>query len=187
MLPEIPGDSDGSPNQTSCRFRPSATHRLFLWCSSTPGFGIRIYPSGKRVFVCQVRVGHATRRIKIGVFGPYTVEQAQRAQEIVRAASEGRDPQREKSDRRNAITVSELCENYLEAARANLVMTRFRRPKGGATLKIDEGRIVRHIKPLIGTVRARDITRVDVQRMADAIAQGKRPACSPAGPTAKPL
>jgi hypothetical protein len=111
--------------------RPQHTD-YFLWCSSTPGFGIRIYPSGKRVFVCQVRVGHATRRIKIGVFGPYTVEQArQRAQEIVRAASEGRDPQREKSDRRNAITVSELCENYLEAARANLVMTRFRRPKGG--------------------------------------------------------
>ena len=146
----------------------------FLWCSSTPGFGIRIYPSGKRVFVCQVRVGRATRRIKIGIFGPYTVEQArQRAQEIIRAASEGRDPQREKSDGRNAITVSELCDNYLEAARASLVMTRFRRPKRDATLKIDEGRIARHIKPLIGTLRARDVTRGDVQRMADAIAQGK--------------
>jgi integrase len=139
-----------------------------------PGFGIRIYPSGKRVFVCQVRVGRATRRIKIGIFGPYTVEQArQRAQQIVRAASEGRDPQREKSDGRNAITVSELCDNYLEAARASLVMTRFRRPKRDATLKIDEGRIARHIKPLIGTLRARDVTRGDVQRMADAITQGK--------------
>ena len=91
----------------------------FLWCSSTPGFGIRIYPSGKRVFVCQVRVGRATRRIKIGIFGAYTVEQArQRAQEIIRAASEGRDPQREKSDGRKAITVSELCDDYVEAARA---------------------------------------------------------------------
>jgi integrase len=146
----------------------------FLWCSSTPGFGIRIYPSGKRVFVCQVRVGRATRRIKIGIFGAYTVEQArQRAQEIIRAASEGRDPQREKSDDRNAITVAELCDNYLEAARASLVMTRFRRPKRDATLKIDEGRVARHIKPLIGTLRARDMTRGDVQRMADAITQGK--------------
>jgi integrase len=121
-----------------------------------------------------VRVGRATRRVKIGPFGPYTVEQArQRAQEIVRAACEGRDPQREKSDGRNAITVSELCDNYLEAARADLVMTRFRRPKRDATLKIDEGRIARHIKPLIGTLRVRDVTRGDVQRMADAITQGK--------------
>src|SRR5262249_57625784 len=58
----------------------------FLWCSSVPGFGVRVYPSSKRVFVCQVRVGRATRGVKIGAFGPYTVEQArQRAQEIVRA------------------------------------------------------------------------------------------------------
>jgi integrase len=146
----------------------------FLWCSTTPGFGLRVYPSGKRVFVCQIRVGRATRRIKIGLFGPYTVEQArQRAHEILRAASEGRDPQREKSDARNAITISELCDNYLEAARASLVMTRFRRPKREATLKIDEGRIARHIKPLIGNLRARDVSRGDVQGMADAITQGK--------------
>ena len=96
----------------------------FLWCSSVPGFGARVYPSGKRVFVCRVRVGRATRRIKIGVFGAYTVEQArQRAREIIRAAG---------------------------AAQANLVTTRFRRPKRDATLKIDEGRFARHIKPLIG-------------------------------------
>jgi Arm DNA-binding domain/Phage integrase family len=146
----------------------------FLWCSNTPGFGLRVYPSGKRVFVCQIRVGRATRRIRIGLFGPYTVEQArQRAHEVLRAASEGRDPQREKSDTRNAITVSELCDNYLAAAQASLVMTRFRRPKRHATLKIDEGRIARHIKPLIGSLRARDVTRGDVQRMADAITQGK--------------
>ena len=146
----------------------------FLWCSGTPGFGVRVYPSGKRVFVCQVRVGRATRRIKIGLYGPYTVEQArQRAHDIIRAASEGRDPQREKSDGRNAITVSELCDNYLEAAQTNLVTTRFRRPKRDATLKIDKGRVARHIKPLIGSLRARDVARGDVQRMADAIAQGK--------------
>lgn len=147
---------------------------FFLWCSSTPGFGVRVYPSGKRVFVCQVRVGRATRRIKIGVYGAYTVDQArQRAQEIIRAASEGRDPQREKTDSRNAITVAQMCDSYLEAAGANLVMTRFGRPKRTSTLKIDEGRIARHIKPLIGHLRARDVTKGDVQRMADAITQGK--------------
>jgi integrase len=146
----------------------------FIWCRSTPGFGARVYPSGKKVFVSQVRVGRATRRVKIGVYGPYTVEQArQRAQEIHRAAAEGRDPQREKTETRSAITVAAMCDQYLEAARAGLVMTRFRRAKRPATVTIDEGRISRHIKPLIGTLRARDVTRADVQRMADSIAQGK--------------
>ena len=40
-------------------------------------------------------------------------------------------------------------------------------------MAIDEGRIGRHIKPLIGSIPANDLRRADVQRMADAIAQGK--------------
>jgi integrase len=146
----------------------------FVWCGSTPGFGVRVYPSGRKVFVCQVRVGRATRRVKIGSYGPFTVEQGRvKAIEIIRLAAAGEDPQRQKTERRSAITVAEMCDQYIEAARAGLVMTRFRRAKRASTVAIDEGRIARHIKPLIGTVRARDVVRSDVQRMADAIARGK--------------
>jgi integrase len=146
----------------------------FIWCGVTPGFGVRVYPTGKKVFVSQVRVGRATRRVKIGVFGPYTVDQARRrADEIHRAAGEGRDPQREKVHERDAITVAELCEEYMKAARAGLVITRFRRPKRSATVAIDEGRVSRHIKPLIGHRKAQHVIRADVQRMVDAITQGK--------------
>jgi integrase len=146
----------------------------FIWCGQTPGFGARIYPSGKKVFVAQVRVGKSIRRVKIGLFGPYTVDKArERAEAIIRAASEGRDPQQEKREAREAPTVAELCDEYLAAARAGLVVTRFKRPKRASTVAIDEGRVARHIKPLIGKIRAADLRRVDVQRMADAIAQGK--------------
>lgn len=153
---------------------------FFVWCGKTPGFGVRIYPAtatnptGKKVFVAQVRVGRATRRVKIGAFGPFTVEQARkRAEEIIRMAAEGHDPQREKRDTREAPTVAELCDEYLIAARAGLVSTRFKRPKRAATVAIDEGRIARHIAPLIGNIPARDLKRSDVQRMADDIAKGK--------------
>lgn len=146
----------------------------FLWCGNLTGFGARVYPTGKKVFVAQVRVGRATRRIKIGAFGAYTVERArERAGAIIRAAAEGRDPQREKQEAREAITVAELCGRYLEAARAGLVTTRFKRPKRPATVAIDEGRVSRHIVPLIGTIPARDLRRADVQRMVDDIASGK--------------
>ena len=127
--------------------RPKST---FCGVRQRPDSERRIYPSGKKVFIEQVRVGRATRRVKIGLYGPYTVEQARRrAGEISRAAAEGRDPQREKADQRAAITVSAMCDQYLEAARANLVTTRFGRSKRATTLAIDEGRIARHIKPLI--------------------------------------
>ena len=57
------------------------------------------------MFVAQVRVGRAIRRVKIGPYGPFTVEQArQRAEQIIRAAADGRDPQREKREARDALT-----------------------------------------------------------------------------------
>lgn len=148
--------------------------RYFVWCADLAGFGVRVYPSGKKIFVAQVRVGRFQRRVNIGAFGVYTVEKARkRAEEIIRAAAEGRDPQREKQEARNALTVAELCGEYLDAARAGLVVTRFKRPKRPATVAIDEGRVTRHIAPLIGSIPARDLRRADVQRMADGIAKGK--------------
>jgi len=147
---------------------------FFLWCDGLAGFGVRVYPSGKKVFIAQVRVGRFQRRVKIGPYGPYTVEKArERAEAIIRAAAEGRDPQRERTDAKRALTVGELCDEYLDAACAGLVMTRFKRPKRPATVAIDEGRIARHIKPLIGTIPACNLRRGDVQRMADAIGKGK--------------
>src|SRR5438067_13906635 len=96
----------------------------FIWCDSLAGFGARVYPTGRKVFIAQVRVGRATRRVKIGAFGPYTVDQArERAKLIIQAAAEGRDPQREKQEAREAITVAELCERYMQAARNGLVTT----------------------------------------------------------------
>jgi integrase len=179
MLPEIGGNKPAG-NMASLTKRAVDAAKpqkadYFLWCGSTPGFGVRVYPSGKKIFICQVRIGGGkSRRVKIGTFGPYTVDQArQRAGEIIRAAAEGRDPQREKSEARSAITIAELCDEYLEAASAGLVTTRFRRAKSPSTIAIDDGRVSRHIKPLIGTLRARDVTRADVQRMADRISQGK--------------
>ncbi len=146
----------------------------FVWCGGTRGFGVRVYPSGKKVFVAQVRVGRSTRRLKIGLYGPFTVDQARTAaEEIIRTASMGIDPQRAKRETRVALSVQELCDRYMEQARAGLVMTRFGQPKRKSTVSVDEGRVSRHIKPLIGTIPARDLSRVDVQRMADQIAQGK--------------
>lgn len=51
--------------------------------------------------------------------------------------------------------------------------TRFRRTKRASTVAIDEGRVSRHIVPILGNKVAGQLTRADVQRMVDAIAAGK--------------
>src|SRR4029077_20276106 len=39
--------------------------------------------------------------------------------------------------------------------------------------EVDAGRIARHIAPLIGRIPARELRRIELQHMADAIAAGK--------------
>ena len=80
----------------------------------------------------------------------------------------------ERRSARASLSVGELCDLYLEAARAGLVIVRrFDRPKRASTVAIDEGRVARHIKPLVGAHRADKLSRAAVQRMADAIARGQ--------------
>jgi integrase len=154
--------------------QPPKTGRFIVWDDRLKGFGVRVSCTGKKAFLVQGRIGRRQYLVAIGDHGPWTVDQArQRAEGIIHAADEGHNPAHEKQAAREAITVAELCDTYLEAARAGLVITRFKRPKRPATVAIDEGRIARHIKPLIGAIPARDLHRADVQRMADAIAQGK--------------
>src|SRR4051794_34549643 len=91
-----------------------AEKEYFVWCSAAPGFGLRVHPTGKKVFIAQVRVGRQTRRLSIGPYGPFTVDQARlEAQEIIRTARLGSDPQRARREARTAITVAELCRTYM--------------------------------------------------------------------------
>jgi integrase len=155
----------------SCR--PGDTE-ILIWCDDTPGFGLRVYPSGRKVFVVQARVNGRTRRETIGPYGPFTVDQArQRAEEVIRDARLGIDPTHVKRKAKSQLTVKELCEAYLEAARAGLVLTRFKRVKSKSTVAIDHGRVSRHIIPTIGNILASNLTRADVQVMLDHIALGK--------------
>jgi len=147
----------------------------FAWDSETRGFGVRVKPSGVASFLVQYRtVEGRTRRLVLGRVGTITPDQARKlAREKLLEVSKGADPSAERRSQRGALTVGEVCDAYMQAARAGLVMTRFRREKRPSTVGFDEGRIERHIKPLIGGRIANRTTRHDVQRMADAIAAGK--------------
>jgi hypothetical protein len=47
-----------------------------------PGFGIRVTPAGRKIFVAQARVGGQLRRVPIGRFPEKSVAQAREAARI---------------------------------------------------------------------------------------------------------
>ena len=53
---------------------------VFLWDKELSGFGVKVTPAGKQVFILQYRMGgrgSATKRYTIGAHGaPWTVSQA---------------------------------------------------------------------------------------------------------------
>jgi integrase len=150
---------------------------FFEWDAEVRGFGVRVMKSGRISFIVQYKTPQgATRRMVIGQVGALTPDQARKlAKARLAEVEQGRDPSAQRHEARTALTVDELCGQYLEAARAGLVLTRFRKPKRPRTIYDDEGRVLRHIKPLIGHLVAANppLTAAVVQRMADAIAAGK--------------
>ena len=139
-----------------------------------PGFGLKVLPSGRKVFFLDARIDGRSRRITIGQFGPLTPDAARKmATNKLSQVAVGIDPTAAKRADRAKPTVSELCDTYLEMAAAGLVATRFGRPKKASTVEVDRGMVDRHIKPLLGSIRIDRLKRADVQRMIDDIASGK--------------
>jgi hypothetical protein len=157
--------------------RPTEEGReAVLWDAELKGFGVRVQRGSVKSYILHYRMGAgrgaSLRKLTIGKHGsPWTPEMARaEAKRLLAIVAQGKDPT---ATKRESLTVGQLCDRYLEAARSGLVMTRFKRPKRLTTVAIDEGRVGRHIKPLIGKIPAGDLRRAEVQRMADAIAQGK--------------
>src|SRR6516162_5617543 len=90
------------------------------WDAGLPGFGVKVTPKGRKVFVVLYRTGGTgskLRKYTIGPYGRVTLHQARIvAQKVFAAKLEGRDPAAEKRDARRRITadrVDDLLESFI--------------------------------------------------------------------------
>ena len=84
------------------------------WDRKLQGFGVRVYPSGSKVYVVQTRAGGKSKRVAIGRHGVITSEQARaKATQIIARIKAGEDPDPEAAKPAPVPTVAELAERYL--------------------------------------------------------------------------
>jgi integrase len=146
----------------------------FIWDDDLPGFGLRIFTSGKRSYLVQYRAAGRTRRYTIGLHGVWTPETArQEAKVQLGRIAKGDNPAEERQLDHQAITVKELCQLYLKDLDAGLILGKGGRPKKSTTTLTDTGRIKRHIIPLIGARRVKDLVKADINKVLKDIMAGK--------------
>ncbi|MCO5089888.1 site-specific integrase [Bosea sp. (in: a-proteobacteria)] len=146
----------------------------FIWDDELPGFGLRVFASGKRSYLIQYRALGRTRRYTIGLHGIWTPETArQEAKAQLGRVARGDNPSEERQLDHQAMTVKELCSLYLKDLKAGLILGKGGRPKKATTIVTDTGRIERHIMPLIGARRVKDLTKADINKVLKDIMAGK--------------
>lgn len=145
-----------------------------LWDDELPGFGLRVFASGKRSYVLQYRALGRSRRFTIGLHGVWTAESArQEARVQLGRVAKGDNPAEERQLDHKAITVKELCTLYVNDMNAGLIRGKGGRSKKPHTISTDTGRINRHIIPLVGTRRVKDLTKADVIKLMKDVIVGK--------------
>jgi integrase len=154
----------------------NANAEVVLWDQEVRGFGIRARVGGAKTYILHYRAGTGRgaplRKLTIGKHGsPWTPDMARtEAKRLLGLIASGEDPAERRADERKALAVSELCDLYLAEGATH---------KKPSTLKADRGRIVHHIKPLLGRRRVDKITRGDVERMLVDVKTGKTSAPRP--------
>lgn len=161
--------------RTLDQLQPRPEGDVFVWDGELRGFGVRMKPSGSASFIVQYRNNNGqTRRLAFAQLRTLTPDEARRrARQILADAEGGGDPSKQRQMDRRAITIEQLCAEYLDAAKAGLVTSRSGTKKRQSTILVDQGRIARHIVPLIGKKVANQLSRADIQRMVDDITLGK--------------
>ena len=81
---------------------------------STPGFGLRVHPSGRKVWIVQTRIEGRTRRIVIARHGEMRLAQARhRAREVLARIRAGENPADDIRKEKETPTFGEFAEEYL--------------------------------------------------------------------------
>ena len=124
-----------------------------FWDRDLPGFGVRVYPSGTKVYVVQCRGEGRSRRTTIGRHGAVSAEEARRrAAAIIARIKAWEEPAPAPAPAE--VTVAELAARYLEEHVAVRCKPR--------TEVLYRAAVRRHLVPALGETLVSAVTREQV-------------------------
>jgi len=131
-----------------------------LWDTSLKGFGLKVMPSGRKVYLVQYRIGGRggkTRRVTIGVHGsPFTPEKARaEADKILSAVKLGEDVAEKKTRRSREYTIDSLADRY--------VVEHVEVHNKPSTLKEIKRIVEKRIKPTFGSLKISELSKSRVK------------------------
>jgi integrase len=134
------------------------------WDSLLPGFGVRVYPSGRKAFILRYRVNGRKRLFTIGTYGPITLDQARTlAKQHIGKVVQGEDPVEQRKKERQGETIKDLCDAYVERHAAHK-----------RSLRDDKRRIEQRILSVWSNRKADSIVRADVAALHSEIGKEAR-------------
>lgn len=121
----------------------------YRWDDELKGFGVRIYPSGRKAFVVAYRNDTNTKRfLTLGDYGELTVQQGRElARDKLVEVRHGRDPQADRQEKRKETTFKEFGERYIDYAKHHK-----------RSWQKDAQRLRDHILPKIGSRKLSEVT-----------------------------
>ena len=137
----------------------------FLWDADLTGFGCKVTPAGRKVYVLQYRTRQqnwkgAPKRLTLGKHGELTPDQARKlAADLLLEVKSGVDPSlvRRRSD---SVTVADLMNRFLGEYLPNK-----KRPPRASTLRSYDSLIRCHVVPGLGKKRVSEVATADLERL----------------------
>lgn len=140
--------------------------RVDIAIPGSPGLILRVTPAGQKSWAFRYYRGKQKVRFTFGSFSDHKAlkkyglaDAKAKAMEFRLALTDGRDPEAEARNRRNADTVSELLDTYV----SNYARQRKK------SWREDERIFERDVKPAIGHIKANELRRAEVLTLLNGI------------------
>ena len=144
--------------------KPSGKDTI-LFDKALPGFGLRIHPSGRKVWIVQARIEGRSRRIAIARHGEMELAQARhRARDMLARIRAGANPAEDIRREKRTPTVREFADEYLRLCYP------YWKPSGCKTVRIY---LKARILPAFGRIQVDRVGPEEVAAWFDAASRDK--------------